>query len=300
MILEEKIRIRKFKYQKEIEDLKEAKDNYMKLAKENKDEKMNLFGVAENAELKVTLIEGDNVGTNSYVILTLDQDKQNSSLKKNTSAPIWNEEFIFNPASKDRLLLVEVYDKSDLGYDINKGQVSLPLRDLESQTKYDDWHTLVNKEGKTTDGKIYLRIHFLWSKFTYYQNLINRIEKKLTSLNEQMNELNKYFDLFKTPFGLILYADIEELLEKKLLQKSDDNFAQSRRSVFLNAGHSPRNNTGRFSVFTNESLMKGMGYTKNFNWTLMIRVLMGTFIFTTLASLLERSDFLNVRVNLIS
>jgi hypothetical protein len=41
-------------------------------------------------------------------------------------------------------------------------------------------------------------------------------------LNEDILEINKYLEMFNKPYGLILYAEILEILNKKVFDDQDD------------------------------------------------------------------------------
>ena len=128
------------------------------------------------------------------------------------------------------MLVIEVYDKDEVGTDDFEGMVQIPLRELESQFKYEEWYSLTERDGSPTIGKIHLRLHFIWSKFLYYQDLKSRIDKKLEKVKELIENLNKYFELFEQPFGLIRYGEIENLFDNNI-----DNFDEfsPRKSQFI-------------------------------------------------------------------
>ena len=66
---------------------------------QNKKEKLNKNGIAESALLYVTVLEGKGLAPSSketpdpFVVLSLDEHKQMSTYRPETSDPIWNEDF---------------------------------------------------------------------------------------------------------------------------------------------------------------------------------------------------------------
>jgi Ca2+-dependent lipid-binding protein len=238
--------------QKLYEDLTEAKERYSVLVSKYKEEKYNQYGVSEHAELIVNIVKAKDLQVadfggkaDPYTILKLDKEKFISSYKTQSLTPIWNEECVLHPESKDRILIVEVWDKDKYQDDL-VGSIKLPLRDFENQLKYDQWYPLFDGDGVLTEGSIHLKIQFFWSRLNYYKEFLDASEKKLEQVTESINELNKFFKLFEKPFGLILYCDIDnlEVMENKLFEKANaivnQNEAGLRKTAF--SIMSPRSN----------------------------------------------------------
>ena len=56
IILEEKIRLKKYKYQKHFEEFTEQIQKFDRNSKQFKDERTNKYGVSDNSELKIKLV----------------------------------------------------------------------------------------------------------------------------------------------------------------------------------------------------------------------------------------------------
>ena len=78
--------------------------------------------------------------------------------------------------SLDSVLKIEVYDKDVGEIDDIQGSISLPLINLDNQTLIDQWFEL-STANQTEEGQIRLRLQLIWSKFTYYQNLVKNSEE---------------------------------------------------------------------------------------------------------------------------
>jgi len=232
-----------------------------------------------------------------YVVLSLDKDKQMSTFKRHTLTPIWNEEFFFKPKSRDQKLIIEVYDKDEFSVtDDFEGMIIIPLKDLESQKKIEDLYDLEERSGSKGQGQIHLKLHFTWSNFIYYQNLVQSYEKKIEVLEEKMTQINKYFELFQSPFGMIYYGGIDNLYENNIL---DESFEHVRLKTENNKMTNLLKNS---SLFPKDTLRKSnilinsihSSFSSPIIWTSFSIALMGVFLGLTIISLLERSDFLNV------
>jgi len=106
---------------------------------------------------------------------------------------------------------------------------------LESQTKEEkEYNLVVNGEGEG-NGRIRLRLQFLYSRYNYFSNNFTKTEAQIIRLQEDITELNRLFELFSKPFGILLYGEINLILEKKILERSEDlasYAASNRRSVY--------------------------------------------------------------------
>ena len=70
-------------------------------------------------------------------------------------------------------------------------------------------------------------------------------------LNADIQEINKYLDLFNKPYGLILYGEILEVLNKKVFDEKDEltcnfNRKKSMRQSNASTMNLKKKNTVRF------------------------------------------------------
>lgn len=242
MVLEEKLRLKKIKLQKLDDDLRVMKDKFAKGMNEHKSEILTNEGISTNATLTVTLLEAkelkpmDYNGTSDpYVILELEGKKYTSSYKPATLEPVWNEDFTFQIVNKNGILKVDVYDKDTVGTDDFEGGLQIPIKSFQDQQRHDDWYDLVLQGNSRGNGSIRLRIQFIWSRYKYFSDNFNKTEMQIMRLQEDINELNRYFEIFKKPFGIVIYGEIDTIFEKRILERSEDiaqYIATSRKTVF--------------------------------------------------------------------
>jgi hypothetical protein len=241
IMLEEKLRLKKIKLQKLDDDLRITKEKYLKGMNENKGERLTDEGIGEMASLTISLLEARNLRPVQYngmsdpcVIFKLNQKELTSSYKPQTLDPVWNEDFSFQVKKKGFILKVDVWDK-DLGADDYLGGVEIPLKDLEHMQKSDTWYDLSINGSAEGNGQVRLRIQYVWSRYKYFSDNYNKTDFQIMRLQEDIHELNRYFELFNKPFGIILYGEIEGIIEKRILERSEDigqYMASSRRSVY--------------------------------------------------------------------
>ena len=100
MVIEERIRHKQMHLKQIIDEYTHLKEKYEKGKRENQDEQMNSFGIAKNAEVFISVLEGMNLkpisfrgSIDPYVVISIDGKEQHSHFKENTLNPIWNEDF---------------------------------------------------------------------------------------------------------------------------------------------------------------------------------------------------------------
>lgn len=70
-----------------------------------------------------------------YVILEIENQRIDTTYKKSTLNPVWNESFTFDIASGVQPLYVIVMDKDTFGNDDFEGKCEVDLNDLRDQMK---------------------------------------------------------------------------------------------------------------------------------------------------------------------
>ena len=95
---------------------------------------------------------------------------------------------------------------------------------MDNQTLIDKWYELSTSSGRTEEGQIRLRLQLIWSKFIYYQNLVKISEEKIDKIRNELTELDKYFELFNTPFGILLYCEIDQNAIKKMWGEETEDY----------------------------------------------------------------------------
>jgi hypothetical protein len=242
IVLEEKIRLKKIKLQKLDDDLRQAKEKFLKGMNEMKGERITAEGISEHAVFNVHLMEAKdlkpmdyNGASDPYVVLTIGDKQHTSSYKSATLEPVWNEDFNFRITKKNSILKVDVYDKDQWGGDDYEGGFEIPISQFEDQMKHDCWYNLKLNGENEGNGQIRFRIQYIWSKYRYFADNYEKTDKQLRQLEDDIQELNRYFELFQKPFGIILYGEIDNIIEKKILDRSDDiaqYMATTRKTVY--------------------------------------------------------------------
>jgi hypothetical protein len=254
MLLEEKLRLKNIKLQKLHDDLKNTREKFHKGMLENRDEIFNEHGVSTNANITVTLLEAKNLKpmnldgfSDPYVKFTVDNDKtEYSSFKLGTLNPIWNEDFSLNVHTKNSILRVEVYSKRKFGGDDYIGGAVINLKSMEDQQKGDKWYKL-SSDGNNENGQIRLRLQFVWNRFKFFEENYRKTVSQIDTLEEDFAEINRLLDLLDKPFGLLIFGEINHILEKRIFERSDEishYLATSRKTVYASPRYSNQTKHG--------------------------------------------------------
>jgi len=119
--LEESLRIKKIKYSKLQAEMELQMAKEKKGMLDNNGEVFNHNGISKESTLNIILLEAQNLPSSNFqglsdpfVIFSLESQKSNSAYKSNTLDPVWNENFMFQPSSKNAILNIEVWSKGKL------------------------------------------------------------------------------------------------------------------------------------------------------------------------------------------
>ncbi|KAH0788988.1 XYPPX repeat family protein [Histomonas meleagridis] len=113
--------------------------------------------VVSAKDLKSGLIDKSD----PFVLLTLGKDKKKTKIIKNTTCPIWNQEFRFVPVQVDQVLQLQVLDKDVFSSD-KLGKVSIKLSELTVGQILEKNYKL----GDSKEGEITLVLHLADAKDT--------------------------------------------------------------------------------------------------------------------------------------
>ncbi len=233
--------MKKIKLQKLDDDLRVLAEKYYKGMNENRGEVMTSEGISKGATMEIKLLEArelkamDFDGTSDpYIIFELGGKKLTSSYKAETLDPVWNEEYSFPVTTRNMVLNVEVWSKDAYAQHDFEGSVKIHLSELQDQKKVDKWLEIYNGEEKT--GYIRLGLHYIHSKYKFYSELHNNTNEQILSLQTDISELKRYYELFEKPFGILLFGEIESILDKKILERGEDvstYMINTRKSMFV-------------------------------------------------------------------
>jgi len=101
MLLEERLKLKKIKLSKLLEEIEQSSEKTKYERNKNKDEELNNNGVSLESNLNLVLLEARdlkpmdfNGKSDPYCIMTVNgKQKQQSTYKPETLEPVWNEEF---------------------------------------------------------------------------------------------------------------------------------------------------------------------------------------------------------------
>lgn len=294
--LEEKLSLKRKKLINLLNELRDSKRQYEDKKKKTENQKLNKDGICENASLSINLFEAKDLSPFAYetspstfVVFSLDGKKQQSNLKPNTVNPEYDEDFTFPITKRGEILKVEVYDQSTFSGTQLIGQASIDLVLFEHQQKTENWYSL-SMNGETPDGQgmIHLRLRYIYNWHKYYTDLVKKTEEQINRLQEDIDELDKYQDLFQKPFGIIVAGEINGIIEKRMFEKSEDvldYIASTRRSIYV-------------TRLSNGSPAKKLVHTNNtgntVEWTKSNKIMLFTSLIFTLISFLARTDYFSL------
>lgn len=134
------------------------------------------------------------------------------------------------------MLTIKIMDKDRFGTDDLEGIVTISCEELLHQNKIDDWIGLIDENSNQEKGFLRVVVQLIWSKKEFYNNLYTKAVEQMNRINADISQIDKYLDLIDKPFGIILYGEIMNLTESKILEKGEEaiNYLTGSRN-FLNA-----------------------------------------------------------------
>ena len=257
-------------------------------------------GLTNKSKLFVTVIEAKDLATenlisecNPSVTLLFQDEVQETKIKNNTINPVWYEKFDFKINAPSGTLIIEVFDNPLVGKK-SLGSLSIDLTDLMDQKKRTQWFDLYNSNNVVC-GKIYLKIQCIVNFKKFYQTEIENAEKEIAVIQNAYNLTNYNLDCMKFPFGLLFVENIDDLINNNPFQQANDLInilEQKKESIYTKRN----NDLSEIKPTSNRRFEKGQKIILN----PLTKILMYCFIFLTLISLLERSDFINLIIAIIT
>ena len=299
LLIEEKIKINNTKYEKAQDELTEEISRNKESLQKMEDETELNDGLTNKSKLYVTVIEAKDLisdslisDCNPFVSLSFQDDTQETKIKNNTSNPTWYENFSFKINAPSGALRVEVFDSTLMGKKC-VGFLSIDLTDLMDQKRRIQWYDLYN-ENHNNCGKIYLKIQCIINFRHYYESEIEKAEKEMEIIQNAFNLTNYYVDCMKFPFGVLFAENIEDLMNDQQFKQADELIKileKNKESIYLKRDNDYAERNSGF-----RSTSKEQKITIN----TLTRVLMYCLIIFSFISLLERSDFINLIIAVIT
>ena len=174
------------------------------------------------------------------------------------------------------------------------GFLSIDISELMDQKKRIQWYDLYN-ENNNNCGKIYLKIQCIVNFKQFYEGEIENAEKDMSIIQNAYNLTNYNLDCMKFPFGLLFVENLDDLLNNIPFQQADDiinRLEKNKESIYNNRDYSLPNLRNN-NLNTNAKRQK-----ISLNKTTII--LMLCLIGFSFISLLERSDFINLVIAMIT
>ena len=300
LLLEEKVKINNTKYEKAQDELTEEISRNKESLLKMEDEFELDNGLTNKSKLYITVIEArelvsDNLisDCNPSVTLSFQDDIQETKTKNNTSTPAWYENFVFKINSPSGALKLEVFDNALMGRK-SIGFLSIYLTDLMDQKKRMQWYDLYNN-NHINCGKLYLKIQCIINFKHFYEGEIETAEKEMAIIQNAFNLTNYYVECMNVPFGLLFVENLDNLINNQQFQQVDELIKvleKNKESIY----HKRDNNYTE--VYS--SGYRGTGKGQKITLNTLTKVLMYCLIIFTFASLLERSDYINLVIAVLT
>ena len=298
LLLEEKIKINNVKYEKSQDELtEEISKNKESMAKMEDEMELN-NGLTNKSKLFITVIEAQDLLSDSLigdcnpsVTLSFQDDIQETKIKNNTTSPTWYENFRFKINDPAGILKIEVFDNALMGKK-SIGFLSIDLTDLMDQKKRMQWYELYNTNHSNC-GKIYLKIHCIINFRQFYEGEIETAEKEMSIIQNAFNLTNYYVDCMKMPFGVLFVDNLDDLINNQQFKQADDLIKvleKNKESIYHKRDNDYEGSTVLRSTAKNQKIYLN-------TWS---KILMPCLIILSLFSLLERSDYINLLISVIT
>ena len=257
ILLEEKLKMKK-------ESLKDAKDSlssklkiYQNKLKDYQNEEYNSNGISNDNEIKIHIIEITNLKSlimspKCKVLINLMDKKgdiineKETQLISGTSNPKFNEIFSFQVQDYNCYIKCILSDSDNL---INDGYGSFVIKliDLQDQSVHEMWYDVV---GGSSGCRAHVSVSFTYNNNKKYKDLISKTSQQIDKVSQNIFQIENLIEKINQPFGLIMFNKIKEILDKKILNKSEndsDYLGSSRISLYTD----PRNSKFSYSESPN-------------------------------------------------
>ena len=303
IFLEEKIKTKKIKVEKMIEDIDLDLEKYKKNLSKHQNEVPICNGLTNESTLYVTVFEAKDLvptgvlgSCDPFVSLTFEDQKEKTQLRRGTLKPAWNEDFMFQVKDPESALAIEVFDQTMVGSELI-GKLNISLNDLRDQEKKTAWFNLNLDNTSGNQGSIRLKLQCILSFVSYYTEKINQLQKEKDFLTQNLETLQYYVEKMDQPFGIIYCGEIDQILKQNLLKQTDallEQLESSRHKIYAYR----KDNDVALSMKV-ENIFKSTLKTNNIPWSKLTQSMMSLLVILSFISLLERSDFVNFFISVI-
>lgn len=243
ILLEEKLKMKKESLTEVKDSLTSKIESYQNKLKQYENEQYNSNGISNESEIKVHLIEITNIKTvimtpKCKVILNLMDKNGNiinekeTQLISGTSNPKFNEKFSFPIKDYNCYIKCVLYDSDNLINDQGFGSFIIDLTNLYDQLTHEIWYDIV---GSSNNSKAHVSICLIYNNTKRYKDLISKTSQQIDKLTQNIFQIDNLIEKLNEPYGLITYNKIKEILDKQILNKSEnvnEYLGTSRISVY--------------------------------------------------------------------
>lgn len=207
-------------YEKKNKENNEIIENYKSEINNYKNEKI-IDDISEYATFRITFMnvefkscnENDNKQYNLGIGFYSKDEEQmnfNSTSFFSINSSVINEDFDFQPNSKENYLIVQLYEFNDI-QDNNPqelGQIQLNLNTIDNQNEFDIDLLIpdINNPGENT-LIVKAKAYFIWNYTKYYTDLLKDREEMKTKID---GILNKTKNFYESLYNLEFFADLKE------------------------------------------------------------------------------------------
>ena len=242
-------------------------------------EALNEHGVMDGSTLTVVVLEAQDLkpsdeegSADPYTLLLCESQRIETKYHINTLNPIWKETFTFQIKSGTDDLKVIIMDHDTLGTDNFVGQANIPLVGLKDQMEHEDWWSLVGRKGETWQGRVKLKLQWIWSKKLYLASVVQQWEAFIDEDLKSIEELKGTLQKLREPFDPSHM--VEKLFSSMHVRTADDAFSQ------------------RIDRVTASALGSSVDWGK---FSLLMTVI---FLGVTMITMFSRTDFVNVMIGI--
>ena len=241
--LEEKLKMKKESLTEVKDSLKLKLESYQNKIKKYENEKYNSSGISNESEIIVHMIEITNlqnmlISPKCKVVLNLMGkngevlNEKETQLITGSTNPKFNEKFSFEIKDYNCYIKCILCDSDSLINDEGNGFFIIDLTSFFDQLTHDMWYDVV---GGPTGCKAHVSVCLIYNNTKRYKDLISKTSQQIDKLSQSIFQIENLMLKLNEPYGLILFNKIREILEKKILDKSEnvnEYLGSSRISVY--------------------------------------------------------------------
>ena len=193
-----------------MENHKKQRDECQKKAEDAKlTESYTAFGIAQNSIVNITILEARGLDGNQSARGTTKLFHEVSFGRKQSTKSkavagrdqhVWNEKFTFDVQDPEESLKIEVREQGKQGDAGFRGEIGVPLNNIQDQNIHDSWMDLFDKRGERTGGEIHLKLQWIYSKVKYFTMLAQKWYEAMKKDEEDQKEFERQLQVLHEPF----------------------------------------------------------------------------------------------------